>query len=82
MDSIDHIRAIQTPMEHRVVLQRNQNTPENQVFHRNKHECYLNTDLDSTDHNIAFEDASKGGKIQMAPLQFGVFYQTESICKN
>jgi hypothetical protein len=69
-------------MEHRIVLQRNQNTPENQVIHRNKHECHTYTDLDSTDHNIAFKDTSKASRILMAPLKFGVFYSIESICKN
>ena len=69
-------------MEHRVVLQGDQNTPENQVIHRNQHECRADTDLDSTNHNTAFKDTSKGSKTRLAPLKFGVFYSIKSFCEN
>ena len=82
MDSNNHFGALQTTVEHRIFLQRNQNTSKNQVIHRNEHECCISTDLDSTDYHTTIKDAPKGGEIQMAPLQFSVFHKAQPICKN
>jgi len=60
--------VFQAQLEHRIFLQGYQNTLENQVIHWNKPECSDDSDLDNTNHHLALNAASEGGKIKVVPL--------------